>query len=219
MKILIVAATLAEVKPIFTHFGFNNSTFKSNEFELNMVITGVGIVATTFALTQKLETKNFNLVINLGVAGTFSNILPIGTLVEVIEEQMADMGAEDDQNFLSLFDLGLQMQNDFPFSDQKIKNEKPMTDLIKVSAITSTIAHGNEISIEKINNYYKPAIETMEGFAVFYVCKMKNISFVELRSISNLVEKRNRSNWNLPMAVKNLNDFAISFIEKLILLP
>ncbi len=219
MKILIVAATLAEVKPIFTHFGFTNSTFKSNEFELDIVITGVGIVATTFALTQKLETKSFNLVVNLGVAGTFSNILPIGTLVEVIEEQMANMGAEDDQNFLSLFDLGLQMKNDFPFSDQKIKNEKPMTDLIKVSAITSTIAHGNEKSIEKINNYYKPAIETMEGFAVFYVCKMKNISFVELRSISNLVEKRNRSNWDLPLAVKNLNDFTISFIEKLILLP
>jgi futalosine hydrolase len=33
--------------------------------------------------------------------------------------------------------------------------------------------------------------------------------------VSNYVEKRNRENWKIGLAVKNLNDFAIELIKRL----
>jgi futalosine hydrolase len=45
----------------------------------------------------------------------------------------------------------------------------------------------------------------MEGAAFFYACLLAEVSFVEVRSISNYVEKRNRDNWKMTEAITNLN--------------
>ena len=50
-----------------------------------------------------------------------------------------------------------------------------------------------------------PQIETMEGAAFFMTCQRFNVECIQLRSISNYVEKRNKSNWDIPKAIKNLN--------------
>jgi len=53
---------------------------------------------------------------------------------------------------------------------------------------------------------FNPDIETMEGATFFYICSMENIPFLALRAISNRVEKRNRDNWNITLALKNLSE-------------
>ena len=45
----------------------------------------------------------------------------------------------------------------------------------------------------------------MEGAAVFKVCNFFNTPCIQLRSISNYVEKRNKKKWNIPLAIQNLN--------------
>ena len=45
----------------------------------------------------------------------------------------------------------------------------------------------------------------MEGATVFKVCEEMNIPCIQIRSISNKVEKRNKENWNLDLAISNLN--------------
>jgi futalosine hydrolase len=45
----------------------------------------------------------------------------------------------------------------------------------------------------------------MEGAAVFMVCQHFNIQCIQVRSVSNYVESRNKNNWNIPLAVKNLS--------------
>ena len=45
----------------------------------------------------------------------------------------------------------------------------------------------------------------MEGAACFMVCNKFEISCMQIRSISNKVEKRNKENWDFPLAIKNLN--------------
>ena len=64
--------------------------------------------------------------------------------------------------------------------------------------------HGNMASIEKVIKKYKPEIESMEGAAFFYVCEKENIPSIQLRAISNYVERRNKDNWNIPLALQNL---------------
>jgi futalosine hydrolase len=75
---------------------------------------------------------------------------------------------------------------------------------------------GNEKNIEKIISKYNPDVESMEGAAFFYCCKMDSIPFLEIRSVSNFVEKRDKSKWNIPLAIDKLNETAIRLIEELI---
>ena len=65
--------------------------------------------------------------------------------------------------------------------------------------------HGNENSINNIVERLHPDIESMEGAAVFKVCEEMKIPCIQIRSISNKVEKRNKENWNLDLAISNLN--------------
>jgi futalosine hydrolase len=69
---------------------------------------------------------------------------------------------------------------------------------------------------QNIENWLKNAdadIESMEGAACFYVCLLEKIPFLEVRSISNYVEPRNRANWNLPLAIQNLNQVLVEMID------
>ena len=53
----------------------------------------------------------------------------------------------------------------------------------------------------------------MEGAAVFRVCNDFNIPCMQIRSVSNFVGERNKKNWNIDLAVKNLN----LYLKKLLL--
>ena len=44
---------------------------------------------------------------------------------------------------------------------------------------------------------------------------MENMNFLQLRSISNYVEERNKANWDIPLAIKNLNDKLSEVIDVL----
>ncbi|MNH40683.1 Futalosine hydrolase [compost metagenome] len=61
------------------------------------------------------------------------------------------------------------------------------------------------MSIAKALKLFPAEVESMEGAAFFYVCLSEGVKCVQLRSISNYVERRNRESWNIPLAIKNLN--------------
>ena len=76
--------------------------------------------------------------------------------------------------------------------------------------------HGFEPSIEKFRAVYPDAqVESMEGAAFFYACLQQQIPFLEVRSISNYVEKRDRSKWDISGAVNALNFTLIGMVEAL----
>ena len=53
----------------------------------------------------------------------------------------------------------------------------------------------------------------MEGAAFLFCCMKENIPCVQIRSISNFVEKRNKDNWNIPLAIENLHKEIIKILE------
>jgi futalosine hydrolase len=53
----------------------------------------------------------------------------------------------------------------------------------------------------------------MEGAAVFYVAGMLDIPVIQLRTISNYVEPRNRGAWKIQEAIQVLNDLLISILK------
>ncbi|MEE2931136.1 MAG: futalosine hydrolase [Bacteroidota bacterium] len=193
MKILIVAATQKEV-----------SLFKKQDIDI--LITGAGIPNTILNLTKHLSHQDYDLAINVGICGGFDNKYNIGEVVEVTDDEFADLGYEDIDGFHSYNNQ---------FNIQTIFKTKDQTQLQSVKGITVNTVHGNEISINNIINSVNPDIETMEGAAFFMVCQRFNIRCIQIRAISNKVEKRNLENWDIGVAIKNLNKELHDIIDAL----
>lgn len=205
MKLLVVAATQAEIAPTLAHFGIASNNFIETE-NFDLLITGVGMVATAFSLGKQLSNQ-YNLVLNVGIAGSFDRDIALGEVVNITHDTFAELGAEDHDNFITLPQLGFG-ENTFSSSAETAVNLK------KVKGITVNKVHGNAQSIEKTIQLHQPQTESMEGAAVFYACQQLNIPAMQIRSISNYVEPRNRESWQIGLAVKNLNDWLIEFINK-----
>ncbi len=209
-KILIVSATFFEVGTLFTNRSISSqSNFTSLQNNVDVLITGVGMVNTAFALGNT-NLNNYNLIINAGIAGALDYNLKLGETVVVEKDTFSELGAEDDNTFITIDDLKLGEKSTFT---QEINTYK---DLIlyhkKVSGITVNKVHGNENSIKAIKELFYADVESMEGASFLKCCSISNAEFFQIRSISNYVEKRDKSKWQIPLAIGNLT----KELEKLI---
>jgi futalosine hydrolase len=218
MKILIVSATRFEVEPLvsaLTAVCNVDSNFVSGRFngiEIDFLITGVGMVATAY-FTGKILDESYDLAINAGICGSFNKNLELGDVVNISEDVFSELGAEDDADFLSLEDM--QLPGVTKISNRSGALSEVLERLPKVNAITVNTTHGNEASIQKVFDRTHPYVESMEGAAFMFACEQERIPYVQIRAVSNYVEKRNRDTWNIPMAIKNLNEKLIQFISSI----
>ncbi len=226
MNILLVSATYLEIEPLLLQFNFErevNQKLKSysyNNHQIDVLIPGVGMTCTAYWLGKTLTNKIYDVAINVGLAGSFDKTISIGQVVNIMSDQISELGAEDGESFLSLIDMDLIMDEDFTLNNGEMENtvclENELVDsLPKVKAITVNTTHGDYESIEKVKNLFHPQVESMEGAAFFYACLLEGISCAQIRSISNYVEKRNKENWNIPLAVKNLCSTTLQIINTL----
>jgi futalosine hydrolase len=214
MNLLLVAATELEIDALKKKFWLSN-----NLIRFDFLITGVGMAATTYALTKKITARKYDLALNIGLAGAFRDEIKIGEVVNVVTDSFADLGAEDGEKFLSLSQLGLLDEDKFPFWNGKLKSDEAanyltLQNLKNVKAITVNKTHGHEDSIQKVVKKFHPDIESMEGAAFFYVCMMEKVPCIQLRAISNRVERRNRSSWNMEIPMQNLGQVMSKFLEE-----
>ena len=208
--ILIVSATRAEVAPLCRRLG--------DEFP--SLITGVGSAATAYALGRTFALQPCRLAINLGIAGSFRAEWQPGTLVEVIEDRFADLGAEDHDAFLDAVQLGLIEADTAPYQNgllRPVAGPRPacMDELPGARGITLSTAHGRQSSIDAVRQRLAPDTESMEGAAFFYACRMAGVPCIQVRAISNAVQPRNREAWDIPFAIASLNTFAGRMLEQL----
>ena len=63
----------------------------------------------------------------------------------------------------------------------------------------------DELLTQQREHTFHPGIETMEGAALHYVCLQENISFLQLRTISNVVGERDKTKWKLKEATATLH--------------
>lgn len=213
MNILLVAATKAEIEPFLQHHGFHDLPFREKKigvYQVSVLISGVGMVATAFAIGSSCVQNKFDLAINAGIAGSFDPELKLGDLCRVSEDKLAEFGVEDGDNFLSADRIGLGKSL---FSAGSVSGFPAYDQLKEARAVTVNTVHGNERSIAEFVDKFHPQIETMEGAAFFYACEQAGIPAIQIRSISNVVERRNRENWQLGLAIKNLNDTLIQLFK------
>jgi futalosine hydrolase len=212
-KILYVSATSSEADILkkIRDIKSVHGGYRIGNLEISILVTGIGSISTAWAINKWLSANEKpDIAINAGIAGSYKEELEIGDVVMPVSDCFADAGIEDGDNFLTLAEAGLMSANEFPFTDNHLVADNEysvqMKDLLKpVKAITVNTATGSEATRIKLLKKYDPDIETMEGATFFYIFTRENIPFLALRAISNRVETRNKSSWNIPLALQSLS--------------
>ena len=76
MNCLLVAATAKEITPFLDHYRNGN-----NKPDIDILITGIGLTAATYALVKQIDIKKPDLVIQAGIAGCFDKNIPLVQLL------------------------------------------------------------------------------------------------------------------------------------------
>ena len=121
MRILFVGATCFELYQFFENLieiegeGKNIFRYRWYDLEIDLLIPGIGMTFTAYHLTRALYAAKYDLVINAGIAGSFRDELSIGSVVNVTCEQICDLGIEEGNSVISLFEAGFMETDQFPF--------------------------------------------------------------------------------------------------------
>ena len=202
MQLLLCASTEFEIKPTIEFIRETNTP------DIDILITGIGMMSTTFLLTKRISVKKPDFIFQAGVAGCLNEKFPLTKIVLVENENIGDLGVEENGVFKTLFDLKLLDKNSSPWLNGKLSNN---VELLKSTGLT--VADGvtvNEITTDKERvAYYKSklnaSVESMEGAALHYVALQEKIPFLQMRSLSNFVGERDKSKWVMDIAIANLN--------------
>jgi futalosine hydrolase len=212
MRILIVSATAGETDAI----GARLRSFSRHR--IDRLVTGVGMVATAARCAQALTAERYDLALNLGVCGSFDRALAPAAVVHVVTDRLAELGAEDDEAFLTIQQMNLLGEDEFPYTESRLVNASPPVNaalqrLPCVDGITVNTVHGNARSIAAMTSRFAPHVESMEGAAFMYCCLIHGLAFAQVRAVSNIVETRNREAWKLADAIDGLTRTALSILE------
>jgi Nucleoside phosphorylase len=198
MKILLVAATKMEVEPFL-----NKMNQRESNETIEPLICGIGIASTVYQLTRKLLNNHYDLVIQAGIAGSFTKKIKKGEVVLVRQDAFTGPAILENGEFKTpFFD-----ENEFPFLGGRLVNTNEVlkeTHLRIVNAVTTDVITDEKKQNKKMRKTFAADIESMEGAALHYVCLQQRVPFLQLRAISNKVGVRDKTKWKIKTAIDNL---------------
>ncbi len=208
MQILLIAATESEIEPFTT----GNTT-------IDVLNTGIGVPSTIYHLQKRLHQIEYDCIIQAGIAGAFNRYIALAQTVLVAQDCFADLGIEEKENYLPVFETDLADKNEFPFKNGWLVNLNDNLEHInlpKVKAITVNKVSDSELQKQQFVKQFNADIETMEGAALHYVCLQENIPFLQIRAVSNYVGERDKTKWKMKEAIENLNAELMKIVNRLI---
>ena len=223
-RIAIVSATLPEVKECIDYLHskakpLHPYSFQMNRTVIDVLISGIGSIQTAVNCCTYICNVGPDFMIQAGIGGSYVSELEVGEVVYITQERMIDLGIElSDGTNEDLFAAGLIDSNQYPFTDGLLKNpDIPDPPFMKLATANSVERVSGALSkINWIQENARAEVESMEGAAFFYSCLQHKKPFMSIRGISNRVEIRNKDNWNIPLAIKNLNQDLIHILKWMI---
>ena len=216
MRVIITAATNLELAGSAKKA---SQLFKKSKIKLSFHATGIGMLASGVKLTQLVTAHQPDLIIQMGIAGSYIKTEPLGKVMVVASESIADLGVRENGVFKDLFETGLQKENEAPFKKRKLTNQR----IKKVNLLKTDTAVGvtiNEITtspkrIKEIFTAHNPVLESMEGAALHYVGSLTKTPYIQMRAISNYVGERNKAKWKLKESIEQLEAYVLTYLATL----
>lgn len=194
------------------------------------VTTGIGKVNTAAAVAVVLEKYPSELLINTGCAGAYpGSKLAVGDLAMARNEVFGDEGVATGDGWRSLELIGIPVVersgvgyfNRYPLTGWAADKAAYVAQaagvtlqcgtFVTLSTVSGTTARGAELA-----HRFQAICENMEGAAAVQVAVNYGVDCLEVRGISNLVEDRDLSRWDIPLAVERAQTFVLRFIASLL---
>jgi futalosine hydrolase len=216
MRIGVVAATRFEIQPFIDFFQRSPKPFPA---EIDVVMSGIGVMSTTYKLAGYITQKKPDFILQAGIGGAFDRSVALSSTALIQEEVLGDLGVEESGLWNDIFDMGFADMNADPFANRMLPNPfihtfRDMGCAILKGVTVNEITTG-ERRIEQLRLKYDCDGESMEGAALHYVCLQEKVRFLQIRGISNYVGERNKANWQIKKAIENLNEHLIKALQKL----
>jgi futalosine hydrolase len=219
MKILVTAAEEQELRRAERAFDMVKKS-KDVKAQVEFRLTGIGAVQACHCVTREVVAaaavgEPYNLVVNLGIAGSYDlEAFPIGSAAVISREHFADLGFGSEEGFSDLFQYGILEKDDFPYTKGALVRQLlPYPHIEKVlekygagAGATVQCVTGTQARCNEIVAMYDPQIESMEGAGVYYAALMEKVPFFELRTVSNAVGERDTSKWESKAALDTLEE-------------
>lgn len=205
-RVLVMTAVDAEREAVLRGLAGRAATV-SFDVELAGVGSAAAAANTARILTQ--SAGGYDLVISAGIGGGFPGLAETGTVVVASSIIAADLGAETQEGFSSVDELG------FGSSRLAVPAELSArwSTALQVAGVTVhqgpivtvTTATGTAATAEALAGRVPgAAAEAMEGYGVGIAAEQAGIPVLEIRGISNAVGPRDRAAWRIGDALAAL---------------
>jgi futalosine hydrolase len=236
--ILVTAATPVEISMLIRETGALERAVKgipaAYEFQVPgkrviVAATGMGKVNAALCSASLVCGLSPDILVNTGCAGAYTQSgFSVGDLVLASAEIYGDEGVLTPSGWQPLDFIGIPLAeergyryfNEIPLSlplrDKALQFAHSQSILlgtgtfVTVSTCSGTGARGAELS-----NRFGAVCENMEGAAVAHVALRFGLDCMEIRGISNMVEDRDLSRWDIAGAAEKAQRFILGFIEAL----
>ena len=213
LNTIIFAATALELQAAEAAMAAWRHQYPQTPLQIRGVVSGIGATATAYHCTRAFlqAPEPIDLAINIGIAGTFWPDRPLGAVYRLRGDYFGDLGIQTARGFESLFDADILDAYTFPFRGGMLtpaplqpEQEAALAEIPCATGVT--VQRIVEENTSESHPFPGPVtdVETMEGAAFFYVCLCEKIPCLSLRAISNRVGERDKSKWNIPLALQQL---------------
>ncbi|MBI3378020.1 MAG: futalosine hydrolase [Nitrospirae bacterium] len=198
------------------------------------IISGIGKANAAHAATLLIEKFSPSAVINFGIGGAYPSAnLRTGDIAIADKEIYGDEGLWLKDGFHKADAIGIPLLkkgrkkyfNEFPLQNGIVKkafesaklltfNSQLSTNIETDAFVTVSTVTGTGRRAREIEKRFNAICENMEGAAVAHVCAMYGIPMLEIRGISNIVEDRDRSKWDIKTAAENCQKIILALIKE-----
>ncbi len=194
---------------------------------LIFAVTGMG--KTNAAIATILLIGRFfpALLVNTGCAGAYGlGGLAVGDLALATAEIYGDEGVLTPSGWQPLEFIGIPL---LETGGRRFFNEFPLSPLAAAEAVRSaemmgiTLHAGRFVTVstcsgttrrgDEVARRFDAICETMEGAAIAHAALLHGVDCLEIRGVSNMVEDRDLSRWDLAGAAEVAQQFLRTFLE------
>jgi futalosine hydrolase len=236
--IVVTAATIAELSLLAEEMGAVAKRIRGvpgiyekifPEKRVILAETGMGKVNAALSTVSLVCACNPDLLVNTGCAGAYEESgLSVGDLALACTEIYGDEGVQTLTGWQPLDYIGIPLVE---IGGKRYFNEIPLafspaekalrfaemcgTGLMKGRFVTVSTCSGTSARGAELAGRYKAICENMEGAALAHVALCYGLECLEIRGVSNMVENRDLSRWDIGKAAENVQRFILAFLESL----
>jgi len=206
------------------------TVYSGRAFEQTLIYAISGIGKTNAAHAASVLIRNYlpAMIVNFGIGGAYpASGLNVGDIAIATKEVYADEGVCLKNGFHTLRKIGIPFLrsgrrryfNEFPLDKSLCKSAFDAAHVLFSSKIgtfsTVSTCTGTAERARELSGRFHAICENMEGAAIAHICCLYDIPCVEIRGISNIVDERDISKWNITLAVENCQRAVRAFLDKL----